>query len=256
LGTKSKQVEISIWDKFWAGKQVQEIYPPVTDITRELIPFINLDRKKILEVGAGTGRDSVKMRGQGAQVFLLDYSSESLRLARQNLRSEEVVLVLANGLTSPFPDNTFDVVFHQGLLEHFQSPHGLLIENRRVLKKGGFVVVDVPQTIHFYTLAKQMLQASGLWFAGWERQFTIRSLADLLKIHGFQPVHYYGDWSRPGIFYRMARQAFAKAGIRLPMYPKYLGGLTEKFYALQEKLNKKLLFLYTTLSIGVIARKK
>lgn len=209
----------------------------------------------ILEVGAGTGRDSVKMRSHGAKVFLLDYSGESLRLARQNLGSEEVVLVLANGLTSPFPDNTFDVVFHQGLLEHFRSPHRLLEENRRILKKGGLIVVDVPQTIHFYTLVKHMLQAAGLWFAGWERQFTIRSLSDLLKIHGFQPVHFYGDWSRPGIFYRMARQAAAKAGIRLPMYPGYLGSLTEKYYALQERFRKKHFFMYTTLSIGIIARK-
>jgi SAM-dependent methyltransferase len=256
LGTSDKLVEISIWDKFWAGKKVQEIYPPVTDITRELLPFINLVQKKILEVGAGTGRDSVKMLGHGARVFLLDYSNESLRLARQNLRSDDVILVLANGLASPFPDNTFDVVFHQGLLEHFRSPRGLLTENRRVLKKGGLFVVDVPQTLHFYTLLKQLLQTAGLWFAGWERQFTIRSLADLLKIHGFQPVHFYGDWSRPGILYRMVRQASAKIGVRLPMYPKYLGKLTEKFYTLQERLNKKRLLLYTTLSIGIIARKK
>jgi SAM-dependent methyltransferase len=220
LETRNKRLEISIWDKFWAGRQVREIYPPVTDITRELFPFIKLAQKNILEVGAGTGRDSVKMHGHGAKVFLLDYSGESLRLARQNLPSENVVLVLANGLTSPFPDNTFDVVFHQGLLEHFRSPHPLLGENRRILKNGGLIVVDVPQTFHFYTLAKQILQAAGLWFAGWERQFTIRSLADLLQVHGFQPVHYYGDWSRPGIFYRMARQAAAKVGIRLPMYPK------------------------------------
>jgi SAM-dependent methyltransferase len=248
-------VEISIWDKFWAGRQVREIYPPVTDITRELQPYINLAQKKILEVGAGTGRDGLKMRGLGAQAYLLDYSSESLRLARQNLGADQVVLVLANGLASPFPDGAFDVVFHQGLLEHFRSPHGLLAENRRILKKNGLLVVDVPQTFHPYTILKQLLQAAGLWFAGWERQFTIRSLAGLLKTHGYQPVHCYGDWARPGIFYRMARQAAAKIGIRLPMYPGYFGKLTEKFYLLQGRLNRRRLFLYTTLSIGIIARK-
>lgn len=256
MGTRSNPAGISIWDKFWAGKQVQEIYPPVTDITRELLPYINLAEKKILEVGAGTGRDSVKMLGHGGRVFLLDYSSESLRLARQNAGAEAVVLVLADGLTSPFPDNTFDVVFHQGLLEHFRSPHNLLKENRRVLKKGGLLVVDVPQTVHFYTLIKQLLQTVGLWFAGWERQFTVRSLADLLKIHGFEPIHSYGDWSRPGILYRMARQFLAKVGVRLPMYPRYPGKLTQAFYRLQDILNKKVLFQYTTLSIGIIARKK
>lgn len=255
MGTRNKRLEISIWDKFWTGRQVREIYPPVTDITRELQPFINLTQKKILEVGAGTGRDGLKMHGLGAQAYLLDYSSESLRLARQNLGADQVVLILANGLASPFPDGAFDVVFHQGLLEHFRSPHGLLAENRRILKKDGLLVVDVPQTFHPYTILKQLLQAAGLWFAGWERQFTVRSLADLLKTHGYQPIHCYGDWARPGIFYRMARQAAVKIGIRLSMYPRYFGKLTEKFYALQERLNKKRFFLYTTLSIGIIARK-
>lgn len=255
MGTGSKPTNVAVWDRFWAGKQVREIYPPVTDITAEVAPFFSFPSKKILEVGAGTGRDGVKMRQQGARVFLLDYSAESLRLARQAMAGDEVGLVLADGLRPPFRDRTFDLIFHQGLLEHFKSPHELIRENHRILKAGGLVVVDVPQTVHFYTVLKQVLQAAGLWFAGWERQFTVGSLARLLRRHGFEPVAAYGDWSRPGILYRMARQAFAKFGIRLPMYPRYLGPLTRAFYRLQQRLKKKKLFQYTTLSIGVIARK-
>lgn len=256
MGIRSKPTGVAVWDRFWAGKQVREIYPPVTDITSEVAPFFSFPSKKVLEVGAGTGRDGLKMRRQGARVYLLDYSAESLRLARQAMAGDEVGLVMADGLQSPFPDQTFDLIFHQGLLEHFKSPHELLRENHRILKKNGLVVVDVPQTVHIYTVLKQLLQMAGLWFAGWERQFTVRSLTRLLLRHGFEPVAAYGDWSRPGILYRMVRQATAKAGIRLPMYPKYFGRLTESFYALQQRLNKKRLFQYTTLSIGVIAKKK
>jgi hypothetical protein len=54
----------------------------------------------------------------------------------------------------------------------------------------------------------------------------------------------------------MARQFLAKVGVRLPMYPRYPGKLTQAFYRLQDILNKKMLFQYTTLSIGIIARKK
>lgn len=254
MGIKSKDVEV--WDRFWAGKKVQEIYPPVTDITAEVYPYFSFASKKVLEVGAGTGRDGLKMQKHGASVFLLDYSAESLRLARQNITQSEVGLVLANGLRTPFAGETFDLVFHQGLLEHFPNPHELLRENHRILKKDGLVVVDVPQTIHFYTIVKQILQAFGLWFAGWERQFTVGSLSRLLRQHGFDPIHAYGDWPRPGIFYRMLRQALVRLGIRLPMYPKYPGRLTASFYGLQQRLKRKRLFQYTTLSIGIIARKR
>lgn len=254
MGIKNK--DAAVWDRFWAGKKVQEIYPPVTDITAEVYPYFSFTSKKVLEVGAGTGRDGLKMQKHGASVFLLDYSAESLRLARQNITQNEVGLILADGLCTPFVNETFDLVFHQGLLEHFPSPHELLRENHRILKKGGLVVVDVPQTIHCYTVVKQILQAFGLWFAGWERQFTVDSLSRLLSQHGFDPIHAYGDWPRPGILYRMFRQALVRLGIYLPMYPKYPGWWTTFFYNLQQRLKRKRLFQYTTLSIGIIARKK
>lgn len=164
-------------------------------------------------------------------------------------------MLLADALCSPLPDNSFDIVFHQGLLEHFTSPLLLLQENHRILKKGGLLLVDVPQTLHIYTLIKHKLMLFGLWFAGWERQFTVASLCRLLRNCGFEPVHIYGDWSRPGVFYKIVREVVGRIGIKLPMYPKYFGGLTEKFYNLQSRLRRKKLFLYTVLSIGVIARK-
>lgn len=163
---------------------------------------------------------------------------------------------MADGQSCPFNDDTFDIVFHQGLLEHFASPYRLLGENLRILKKEGYLVVDVPQTFHIYTVFKQILMLFGMWFGGWERQFTRTSLDRLLKRYGFRVIYFYGGWSRPGIFYKIIRELFKKIKIELPMYPKFLGSVTEKFYRLQERLRKKKLFLYTVLSIGVIARKK
>jgi ubiquinone/menaquinone biosynthesis C-methylase UbiE len=191
----------------------------------------------------------------GNDVYLLDYSRESLRLVCSSVSSPNVKLILADGQNCPFNDNTFDIVFHQGLLEHFSSPYRLLSENLRILKKGGFLVVDVPQTFHIYTIFKHILMFLGLWFGGWERQFTLGSLTALLKKCGFKPMYYYGDWSRPGIFYKVFREIMKKFRIVLPMYPKYFGRLTQAFYRSQHRLRKKKLFLYTGLSIGIIARK-
>lgn len=166
-----------------------------------------------------------------------------------------VKVVLADGLRCPFADGTFDIVLHQGLLEHFPSPWALLHENHRLLKPGGFLVVDVPQTFHLYTLVKHVLMAFGLWFGGWERQFTAGSLRTLLQRAGFEPVRGYGDWSRPGLIYKALRQVGVKLGLRMPMYPRYFGPLTAGFYRLQERLRARRLFLYTVLSVGIVARK-
>ncbi len=245
------------WDSFWAKKQPQMIYPPVTDIIKELQKFIDVRNKKILETGAGTGRDGIKLSRMGADVWLLDYSEMSLKLARQYLNNMgEVKFVMADALQTPFKDESFDIVFHQGLLEHFKDPGKLIKENCRILKKGGILLVDVPQTFHLYTMIKHILMLFRLWFAGWERQFTIGSLAQILKNHNLEPVYFYGDWSRPGIVYKIIREILLRFKISLPMYPEYFGHLTKIFYGLQQKLSRKKLFLYTVLSIGIIARKK
>jgi len=214
-----------------------------------------ISRKKILEVGAGTGRDSLRLSELDGDVHVLDYSVESLRLVRRAMNTDRVKLILADAQYCPFKNNSFDIVFHQGLLEHFPSPFHFLRENRRILKTGGLLLVDVPQTFHPYTILKQIFIFLGLWFAGWERQFTVASLSRLLQTQGFQPIYYYGDWSRPGICYKIIRKAFMKLKLALPMFPKYFGRLTSAFYNLQNRLRKKKIFLYTVLSIGIIAKK-
>ncbi len=254
-----KSEDQKIWDGFWAQKRAQAIYPPVTDIVKELMKFANPKNKKILETGAGTGRDGIKFARLGADVCLLDYSKNSLELARRYLNEEKnasVNLVLADALNTPFDEETFDIVFHQGLLEHFNDPVPLIRENHRILKKGGLLIVDVPQTFHIYTIIKNVLMLGKMWFAGWERQFTINSLEKLLKTYGLEPLHFYGDWSRPGIIYKILREVFSRFHILLPMYPKYFGKLTKAFYKMQESLRQKKIFLYTVLSIGIIARKE
>ncbi|MEO0141960.1 MAG: class I SAM-dependent methyltransferase [candidate division WOR-3 bacterium] len=250
----------ALWDKFWAGRRLEEIYPPVTDIVVELKGITEISNKRILETGAGTGRDGIRLSQEGADVYLLDYSWESLMLINDYLKKNQklkhkVSLIMADALQTPFKEKTFDVVFHQGLLEHFPSPTPLLKENKRILKDNGILLVDVPQTFHIYTILKQILMFIGEWFGGWERQFTINSLKRLLRGQNFEPIHFYGDWSRPGIFYKILRQILGRLNVNLPMYPEYLGCITKKFYLLQDRLRRKRLFLYTTLAIGVIARK-
>ena len=110
------------------------------------------------------------------------YSCSTTRLNSlniiKNIATEEKVEVNpvgGNAFSLPFPDASFDLVFHQGLLEHFRQKeaNNLLKENIRVLKSGGLLLVDVPQRYHIYTVMKHILIALDKWFAGWEREFSI-----------------------------------------------------------------------------------
>ena len=47
----------------------------------------------------------------------------------------------------PFPDETFDLIFHQDVIEHTTQPYFFLREQCRVLKKGGLIIVGTPNLL-------------------------------------------------------------------------------------------------------------
>jgi ubiquinone/menaquinone biosynthesis C-methylase UbiE len=255
----SKQSSITHWEKFWKDKeQIEEVYSNEDRIYLNLRKVTELRDKKILEVGAGSGRDSFHLAQENAMVYVLDYSPQALKIVN-NLNDQSdvsVYLIQGDAFQIPIPDETLDIVFHQGLMEHFTDPLPLLNEHFRVLKPGGFLLVDVPQRYHIYTLIKHILIFFNKWFAGWETEFSIGQLKKLMKQSDFVVRHEYGRWMRPSLFYRMIREVLKKIKIRLPLYPTGLNYTTKLRDWLRDRFLTKRWAFYTFLDIGVIGQKK
>jgi ubiquinone/menaquinone biosynthesis C-methylase UbiE len=247
------------WESFWEQKaDTKEVYANTDRIRRNLSRNMDLRGTRILEVGAGTGRDSFYMAQDGAELVLLDYSMNSLKIIKALLpNTDHISAVGGDAFGLPFPDNSFDAVFHQGLLEHFREKDArrLLEENIRVIKPGGLLVVDVPQRWHIYTVIKHILIALNSWFAGWEREFSVAELRTLLRELGMQPVDAYGEWMYPSLFYRTFREVLYKVGVKLPLYPKLFPPVSRLREKIRTGLDGTTIKLNTSLSIGVIAKK-
>lgn len=101
---------------------------------------------KVLEVGAGTGKDSeliIKAIAPNGEAYLSDLSPKMLQLAKQRLNPEGVTVnyFIANGTYLPFEDNTFDAVFHFGGINTFAERKEAFEEFSRVAKVGARIVV-------------------------------------------------------------------------------------------------------------------
>ncbi len=248
------------WESFWQAKSnIHEVYSNADRILRNLRCVTNLRGKKILEVGSGTGRDSFPLVEYGGEVYQVDYSEHSLQIIKRLAQEQHlsVRLISSDAFALPFPDRTFDIVFHQGLLEHFrdQEAEQLLKENIRVLKPGGLLLIDVPQRYHIYTIIKHILIFFNRWFAGWEREFSIVELQRVLRTQGLNIIHSYGEWMYPSLFYRAVREVLRKVNVRLPMYPRPIKAVSVLRNRVRSCLWRTPLALYTSISIGVIAKK-
>lgn len=259
MGTIARASEKRHWDRFWEdARDADDVYSNEGRVARRLARVVpSVEGLRVLEVGAGTGRDALDLAGRGARAVALDYSAPSLGLIRRQLEpGRSVELVCGDAFALPFPDAAFDVVFHQGLLEHFRNPDDLLAENARVLKRGGVLLVDVPQKYHYYTAVKHGLIAVGKWFAGWETEYSVGGLERLVERHGFAIERSYGEWFNPPIWYRMLRRSLRPAGVALPMYPRSFAALGRALAPAERRLLETRVALYTTVIVGTIARKK
>jgi SAM-dependent methyltransferase len=181
----------------------------------------------------------------------------ALRLVKLQLtENDKMDLCCGDAFSLPFMDETFDLVFHQGLLEHFHNPDDMIKEHKRVLKKGGYLLVDVPQKYHYYTVVKHILIFFGKWFAGWETEYSIVELEQKLEKQGFKIVSSYGEWLNPPIWFRMLRKGLMQVGIRISMYPAIFSFFRKTFLIPRSIILKMRWALYTAVVIGTIARKE
>lgn len=247
------------WESYWRGHpNLAETYSTGGRLQREILADGAVRGRLVLEVGAGSGRDLLGLAREGAVGAVLDYSPASLALVRRQALEQglAVLLVRADALAMPFRDGTFDVVFHQGLLEHFRDPLPLLRENARVTRRGGRVVVDVPQALHLYTAMKQTLIALDLWFAGWETQFTPAGLERRLRAAGLAVRRSYGEWMVPGLWYRVLREALKRLfHLTLPLEPRGPKWWHRGWCAWRAALARRRWALYTCHVIGTVAER-
>lgn len=95
--------------------------------------------KKVLDVGAGTGRLSVELYKKGGMVTALDISEKMLN--ELNKKNKNIATIAADAENMPFNENSFDIVCAAFLIVHLKNPIVFFDEVYRVLKNDGLMIV-------------------------------------------------------------------------------------------------------------------
>lgn len=119
---------------------------------------------RILDLGAGTGRQAALLAGMGYQVTAVDLPSSAYATQRVH------PVLDYDGRVLPLPDASIDVVFSSNVLEHVADVEELLRETARVMAPGGRAIHILPtpawrwwtSVTHYPWLAMRVLR----WLLG------------------------------------------------------------------------------------------
>lgn len=109
----------------------------------------NLNNRKVLEVGCGTGRFSGEILRLGGELTILDIGSSLVRAVSDAL---SCVGVVGDTLELPFPDQSFDAVISSECVEHTHDPLKAIREICRVCRPHGMVCVTSPNKLWYPAL--------------------------------------------------------------------------------------------------------
>jgi SAM-dependent methyltransferase len=143
MKTSSKE-----WDSLFAKLKLTGIRYPTTSWLEEYLPELRQKNvRKVLELGCGSGADTVFLVSKGFEVTSTDFSIVALDLVKSNAPDAEIVL---HDLRDPFPfkDQTFDLVIANLSLHYFDFPttREIIHEIARVLRGSGFLLYRVNST--------------------------------------------------------------------------------------------------------------
>ena len=97
-------------------------------------------KRRLLDVGCGSGKFLILMRDLGWQVQGTEVDLEAVEVAKSNgLRVN-----LGELADQKYPDNHFDAITLNNVIEHIHHPLDILFECRRILKDRGTLIIITP----------------------------------------------------------------------------------------------------------------
>jgi SAM-dependent methyltransferase len=224
------------WEKVWSKDLI------TSDYSLKYLEFMEAagrglpEGSRILEAGCGTGQ-TLALFTSDRETVGLDISPAALDLAKKNCTHP----VLGSIFSMPFCDDTFDLVYNSGVIEHFRDPVNIdaIREMARIAKPSGRVIIIVPNSLClWYRAGKSVAVLLKNFEFGYEEDYSPGRLIEAAGRAGLSIERVFGLQALPPLA--------TNSRELLPLGWRRIIGRMERF------LPKKQYYAYT---IGIIARK-
>jgi SAM-dependent methyltransferase len=211
--------------------------------------FVDLEDARVLDVGCGIGTYVRRFRQYSDDVHGIEVEEARVAEASEELPN----IVQAFGEDLPYPDDHFDLVFSNEVIEHVTDDRLTAAEMVRVTRPGGTIVAFAPNRLYPFETHGAYVGGRYIFgniplvnwlpdplrdrFAPHVRAYTLRSIERLFVGQPVRLVHHRVIY--PGFDNLSARHAHLGAGLRRALYlaehtPLHAFGLSH-FLVLRKK---------------------
>ncbi len=150
---------------------------------------------RLLEVGAGAGRNTSRYKGF-QQIVLLDYSRTQIELAQRQLgESDHYIYVVGDVYRLPFAQEAFDAATMIRTLHHLVEPQKALSQIRSTLVSGSTFILEYANKRNLKAIARWIFRrqtwspfdSEAIEFTELNFNFHPRVVCKWLKQAGFSP---------------------------------------------------------------------
>ncbi len=170
-------------------------------VTKETLA--NRRYHRVLEVGCGTGKNTLLLAQLGERVCALDLSVGMLKQAQRKIQSDHVAFAVAD-LTIAWPCKTesVDLIVCNLVLEHVRDLSVIFSEARRALVKGGQFFISELHPFRQYQGTKANFQRGRETieieaFVHHISDFTEAAAQNGLSVHSFREWWHEADQNKP-----------------------------------------------------------
>ncbi|MBT8304779.1 MAG: class I SAM-dependent methyltransferase [Bacteroidia bacterium] len=162
-----------------------------------MLGFLPADAKTILDVGCGQGSFAlVAKRRNSAEVWGIELMEDEARLAKPIL--DKVFVGPCEDHIEKLPENYFDTIFFNDVLEHLVDPYMVLRTIKSKLTPKGVIISSIPNMRYHSVLSKLIFQKDfeyaehGVMDKTHLRFFTKKSIQRMYEDAGFRVIEHVG----------------------------------------------------------------
>lgn len=183
-------LEVQLKDRDYYESLWEDVYFYVDQLNN-----VDVRDTKWLDIGCGFALALTHWMKRGVKGWGFDPAPEAVEYAKK--QGVNAVLAGMDNM-NPFPNERFDVVTLMNVLEHLSDPIDVISQiHKKTLKKGGILVIDVPNEFSWMQQAAVETHSLNQWWVappGHLNYFNRKSLTSLLEDNGFEVITTYASF--------------------------------------------------------------